>query len=358
MHATYTYYYNDLLDEVTYYDEFGGMNSGVRYTYDEANRLDSIEHLDSLGLVQLELTYDYALDDLPTTITERDGDGIVVATTNFDYDARNRLTREWRTALVAEEDYDFEYLYDAGGNRTMKVDNNAFLEHRYEYDTADPVLYGSANNRLMKIETWDISGRDLFLPDVHTETKWYYYNEAGNVTRVVSGPTSLGGGVMNMSTGGGTLEPQGFGGGEAMGFRGGCALNYSPRTVTRFIYTEDGQEVQYVLGEKWCQSSSSFPTDYQVTYGREFRYDGARQRYLNRNLDPVQLESDVVADLTAPVWSDYDGNAVYGDFEIPDTTAVEKASYQPGMGRTDAWASSGSTNTKYYTWTTSARHAS
>jgi len=139
------------------------------------------------------------------------------------------------------------------------------------------------------------------------------------------------------------------GGGAAL-LGGGCDLNQSPRTATRFIYTEDGQEVQYVLGETWCEWSSGVVDNakYHVSYGREFRYDGARQRYLNRNLDPVQLEDDTVADLTTPLWSDYDGNAVYGDFEISGLDAIEKASYQPGMAMTGTWTSSGSANTKYY----------
>jgi len=29
----------------------------------------------------------------------------------------------------------------------MKVDHKAALEYRHEYDIADPMLYGSANNR-------------------------------------------------------------------------------------------------------------------------------------------------------------------------------------------------------------------
>jgi hypothetical protein len=158
---------------------------------------------------------------------------------------------------------------------------------------------------------------------VTSKTTWYVCSCAGNVTRVVTGPESTGGIVLNMSMGG-PSAPLG----------GGCSPFQLPRTATRFIYTDDGQEVQYVLGETWC-SSGGLPVDYHVTYGREFRYDGARQRYLDRNLDPAELEDNLVVDLTTPVWSDYDGDVVYGDWEIDAGAAAERVSYQPGMGRTD-----------------------
>jgi hypothetical protein len=55
---------------------------------------------------------------------------------------------------------------------------------------------------------------------------------------------------------------------------------------------------------EWDGEAENCPTDYAVSYAREFRYDGAMQRYMNTELDP--------ADDFAPietVWTDYDLSA-------------------------------------------------
>ena len=56
-------------------------------------------------------------------------------------------------------------------------------------------------------------------------------------------------------------------------------------SLTRLEYAINGQAVTYVVGETWTTGSE----DYDITYAREFRYDSARQRYLNRVLDPAEL---------------------------------------------------------------------
>ncbi len=69
-----------------------------------------------------------------------------------------RLIRKVRNDFVDARDYDWTYVYDAGGNRTLKkeaanVSINPLqrFEEDYEYDVDDPAKYGTANNRLMKI---------------------------------------------------------------------------------------------------------------------------------------------------------------------------------------------------------------
>jgi hypothetical protein len=44
-----------------------------------------------------------------------------------------------------------------------------------------------------------------------------------------------------------------------------------------------------VLGEswEWDGEPENCPTDYAVSYAREFRYDNAMQRYMNTELDPT-----------------------------------------------------------------------
>jgi RHS repeat-associated protein len=75
-----------------------------------------------------------------------------------------------------------------------------------------------------------------------------------------------------------------------------------------------------------------------VEWGREFRYDGARQRYLNAVLDPDYLELGGVRPMpgVAPVWSDYDGDGVYGDFTVTPgypPTVAETESFELGVGK-------------------------
>ncbi len=90
------------------------------------------------------------------------------------------------------------------------------------------------------------------------------------------------------------------------------------------FYGNNGQTVSYMMGETWTWDGDpgSCPTAYDITYAREFRYDGARQRYLNRELDPGPLmEGEVIA--LAETWSDYDGDEPYGDFRLDSGDPVD-----------------------------------
>ncbi len=81
---------------------------------------------------------------------------------------------------------------------------------------------------------------------------------------------------------------------------------------------------------------------------REFRYDSARQRYLNRKLNPAVLGDTGELVTLSETWSDYDGNNIYGDFTVTGGVPMEARSYEPGIAKVDPWQSSGSLNTKYY----------
>jgi len=63
----------------------------------------------------------------------------------------------------------------------------------------------------------------------------------------------------------------------------------------------------------------------------EFRYAGARRRYLTRQLDPVTLEPMADGD----VWSDYLGDSIWGDYTVDDGTATMTKRYVPGLWQTD-----------------------
>jgi len=67
---------------------------------------------------------------------------------------------------------------------------------------------------------------------------------------------------------------------------------------------------------------------YAFSYAREFRYDGARQRYLSAELSYSSGWSTV-----SETWSDYDGDSIYGDFSVTGGTVANLTSFEPGVGR-------------------------
>ena len=101
-------------------------------------------------------------------------------------------------------------------------------------------------------------------------------------------------------------------------------------TATRFEYAKNGRTVTYVIGEEWQWDGDpdNCPSAYLRTYAREFRYDGARERYLNREVDTYWF--DPVDD--EGVWSDYDGERVYGDYQVSGTTVTNVRSFELGVG--------------------------
>ena len=111
----------------------------------------------------------------------------------------------------------------------------------------------------------------------------------------------------------------------------GCTDPLKKYTATRFEYAKNGQTVTYVLGEEWCSDGNpaNCPTNYKVLWAREFRYDGARARYMNRQLNPSTLAT------VSTTWSDYDGDEIYGDFEMVGGSPVNKRSFEPGIARTE-----------------------
>ncbi len=108
-------------------------------------------------------------------------------------------------------------------------------------------------------------------------------------------------------------------------------------------YASNGRTVTFVLGETWNWAVAGCPSSYDVTFAREFRYDSARQRYLNRELDPDTL--DTVYEL----WSDYDGDEVYGHFDTDGMGTVNEVdSIELGLASISPWQSGGGSMTRYY----------
>ncbi len=107
-------------------------------------------------------------------------------------------------------------------------------------------------------------------------------------------------------------------------------------------------------GETWHYDNddhqgSFTPGSFSVTYAREFRYDGPRQRYLNAelDLDDLMLPTPLFTHVS-PVCSIYDGDTIYGDCTYE--TSGDLHSYEPGMG-TFAWSGGPSESGKaWQTW--------
>ncbi len=193
--------------------------------------------------------------------------------------------------------FDLAYTHDAGGNRLSTIDEVNHVETVYHYDVEDEpeYVYDSFNNRLMYFETFDTSGAEAEL----VSTTYYFYNDYGNVTRKV---TEL-------------ADPE---------------PGEKRYRSTYLKYATNGHAVTYLVGEEWTYPES----DYAVTFAREFWYDGARQRFLNRELDPVAL-TDGIVDVESETWSDYVGDSIYADFTFDGSTVTVPRIYEPGMGKVD-----------------------
>ena len=102
-------------------------------------------------------------------------------------------------------------------------------------------------------------------------------------------------------------------------------------SATRLAYAYNQRAVSYVYGETWDDGED--PT---ITYAREFRYDEARQRYLNREVDPTTASWERLVG-GQEIWSDYDGDEIYGGFTIDGGGVVtDVRSFELGIG-TFAW---------------------
>ncbi len=86
------------------------------------------------------------------------------------------------------------HQYDAGGNRTLKVDALNHRQVEYHYDLESPGLYGSKANRLMWYETWNTT-IPTFPQLVSTTYYVYTYDSTDprhdrtddNPTRIITG---------------------------------------------------------------------------------------------------------------------------------------------------------------------------
>ncbi len=218
---------------------------------------------------------------------------------------------------------------------------------------------------MMEYVTTDITYPAMPVVLSHT---YYEYNVHGNVTRIITEHDPEGGGSTLLGGGGAGDSSSDEGSGESLLLGGPCGTGETYYTATRFGYADNGSAVTFMHDEStldgrspailgttlppwsprrcWdgvsnCLSYPPGPTDYNITWGREFRYDSARAKYLVRELDPNALETGSIAPLTgdwasSSTWSDYDGEEIYGDYRVTagnPSTVENVMSYEPGIGR-------------------------
>ncbi len=150
------------------------------------------------------------------------------------------------------------------------------------------------------------------MPDELRSATYYEYSADGNVTRVITEEFAVGGGQS------GPMAPSGN----------------RQFSAVRFGYAHNEQALLFAHGETWeWDGVSASVTNYQKPWAREFRYDGARARYMNRTLNPDTLAT------IATTWSDYDQDDIYGDFTVavgPPLTVTSTDKYEAGLWRRSA----------------------
>ncbi|MCK4660943.1 MAG: RHS repeat-associated core domain-containing protein [Phycisphaerae bacterium] len=232
------------------------------------------------GALMLGLEYVFTTNGLVSSIAES-GDSGQVAITTFEHDARGRLTREER---VGSEPYLATYRYDANGNRL----EDSLRVGGLESPTVQTCyVYYSNHNRIRGYRKWRSS--ELI------EEVGYTYDDYENIRKI-----------------------------SRQVCDGGEAWNY----YTDLKYDK--------MGRVWRVLESERPPggSMETVSAREFRYAGARQRYLTRQLDPSTLDPIPGSDM----WSDYLGDSIYGDYTVAGSTATMTQRYVPGEWQTDVQA--------------------
>ena len=175
--------------------------------YDAADRLTDITVTGSIthggGNLILHVQYVWNLDNTVNSRSEFNGVSNMTSTTVFGYDDLGRLTSEARTGDGA---YSYSYTYDAGGNRTLKVNNLTGDYTVYFYDVYNNAYFADGNppdpaNRLVSYMEFEgnatppavitppsepRSDGDCLttVPIGLKRTVWYTYWDSGQVSNI------------------------------------------------------------------------------------------------------------------------------------------------------------------------------
>ena len=233
---------------------------------------------------------------------------------SYTYDNRRRLLTETCVRDGTTTVYDYEYTYDQLGNRLSKEETVGDVKSCYIYDYQwDPDNdrwdtglcwtppdvdddYETLNNRLL----WQVDYVDDAGGWVAARTIQYTYYKIGHVSNIT--------------------------------------VRVADEDVVQDLalyYTTDGK-LWRALWDEWEEDEyGDYVTDtYEKHAAREFYYDGPRQRYLTRDVDPDTWEPDTSESSHWPqLWTDYAGVMPYGDFGFSSSEVVsEEMKYLSGAG--------------------------
>jgi len=264
----------------------------------------------------MRIDYVWNLNNTLQSRTEANYVTAQTAVVRFQYDNRDRLIHETRVVNGSTTVYDLWYTYDGLGNRLEKRDEapSPRTKTMYFYD-ANPANrdpnYPTNNNRLMRYEESVDNGQGGW---TLTRTVRYVYYITGHASNIIV---------------------KDIGPGQEFIWHRGLAL----------YYTSAGQ-LWRAVWEHWQQDGQGnvIPLTYGREKGREFYYDGPRQRYLSRALDVSdENPNNWKPTEEAQLWTDYLGDDPYADFAVVEKwdgvnekwyieSQTEKLGYLPGYG--------------------------
>jgi RHS repeat-associated protein len=223
--TTYTYTDNGLVDTITYPN-----GTKAIHTYNERGWLTCVSNRKSDDTVIAEFTYSYdptywGKNGTRTRVIENilkpDGSRIS-AQVDYEYDDLYRLVHEHRIAYNGGDPgvaYEYNFAYDAAGNRTQLADGRRSSTISYTYDAANKMLtagnstftYDDAGNTLTETNgsivtayTWDYLNRLTQWSKTGHTTQSYVYNADGMRVRV----TPSGGTATNFLLDGGEIAEE------------------------------------------------------------------------------------------------------------------------------------------------------
>lgn len=276
--VTYAYYNTGMVHTAT-----NANGTSTTWTYDDALRPNTIAHKRGTT-VTLALDYDWTADGLVDSIAVSP-EGVTTYHVYYAYDNRNRLINEQSLDAPAALQFDLTYTYDELGNRLTKTDGVASPDivttYHYDTDASPPFTWTTRNNRLMFYEV--MQGETLL------EKTWYAYNRGGQAKMIVNQYPQVDEDVYHVRM---------------------LQYNLAQQLWLVRKYTYDAAE--------------GSPNSENVTpvLMREFRYDGDRQRYLER----THAASDFAYDPDLDVWHDYLGNAAWADYNVLTPSSLPTAS--------------------------------
>jgi RHS repeat-associated protein len=119
--------------------------------------------------------------------------------------------------------------------------------------------------------------------------------------------------------------------------------------ATRMVYAENGRTVNYLSQQQWCWyegytctagcGECPRPTSHSVVKAEEFRYDQARERYYELQLDAADFKDGNISPYGTSLasWTDFQDGEACSRYNILSNGQVSPLTrYEPGLWRSDS----------------------